>query len=264
MTQMPSAGQAPDASLVGSLSTFALPHVLTLIAVTRQRGEFQVVAPGGDGRLWIDNGEFTGFEVVNAKTLTQAVFDLALLPDGWFSFTLGREPTDVSDRRVVAEVLDEVRPQVEEWVELLQRVPLNATVRLSATPPGPEVQIRAEQWRVLTTVGTSGRVVRAVLDAFDDDHVVTLRLLRDLVESGLAELVGDDAVAMARPLDAPDASSESWSTAGADSAPGSSSTSWQTVPAAEVEVLPPPISSDPWTAPANGQESVGSGNGWAS
>src|SRR5664279_4570057 len=47
---------APTASLVGSLSDFTLPDVLTLLATTGKTGEFQVAGQTVDGRLWLDHG----------------------------------------------------------------------------------------------------------------------------------------------------------------------------------------------------------------
>src|SRR5664280_2549577 len=81
--------EAPTASLVGSLSDFTLSDVLTLLASTGKTGEFQVAGQNVDGRLWFDHGALSGAHVGVATTMGQAVFELACVTDGWFSFSPG-------------------------------------------------------------------------------------------------------------------------------------------------------------------------------
>lgn len=179
----------PPAALAGSLGVFDLHQILSLLAVTGRRGELQVVGGGLDGRLWVDEGAFVGFTLGASRSVGEAVFELSLLDEGWFYFTEGRKPRLPIDPEHVAGVLDAVRPQVEEWRHLLGVLPLDATVRLVPSPPGGEVNIRAEQWQVLAAVGNDGRLVGAVVDAMAHEQVVTLRTLSGLVDSGLVEVV---------------------------------------------------------------------------
>src|ERR1700722_6407106 len=179
-------GEVPTASLVGALAVFPLNDVLGLLAETGQRGELQVVGPSVDGHLWVDGKDFVGATLAGANTLTQAVFEMMLLDQGWFYFTSDQAPpAGQTQRQSVSSVITEVVPQGQEWRDLLTRVPLDAEVRMARTTPGPEVQIRADQWRVLTAVGTAGRSVGSIVDELEDDSVVTVRLLRELVDSGL-------------------------------------------------------------------------------
>jgi len=177
--------EAPTASLVGSLSDFTLSDVLTLLASTGKTGEFQVAGQNVDGRLWFDHGALSGAHVGAATTIGQAVFELACVTDGWFSFSPGLVSSSGEPNVPVVAVLQEVRPRVDEWKEIRDVVPLEAMVGLSPTPPGQDVQIRSDQWQVLTTVGTSGLSVKTVLDAIGGDQITVLRTLRDLQAAGL-------------------------------------------------------------------------------
>jgi len=47
-------------------------------------GRLAVTAAGVDGHLWMEDGDLTASWRGRA-TLTEAVFDLALVTDGWFS-----------------------------------------------------------------------------------------------------------------------------------------------------------------------------------
>jgi uncharacterized protein DUF4388 len=274
MTQTTASGLETEAVLVGSLSTFALPDVLTLAAVSALHGRLAVTAPGVDGHLWMEDGELTGFLAGEAATLTEAVFDLALVADGWFSFFPGGETPAPAGRRPVAEVLAEVEPQVAEWRDLVSRVSLDGLVHLSPNAPGPEVQIRADQWHLLTTISTTGSRVRDVLDAMGSEYVVALRLVCELLDCGLIETVeitpAHDHISAAAAANAAAAASPfpgaSWVPPRTDTgaaANGQPVTNGQPVPPSEVEVLPPPTQTDPpWVPPPLGHEPVGSQNGW--
>jgi hypothetical protein len=269
---------APTASLVGSLSDFTLADVLTLLATTGKTGEFQVAGQTVDGRLWLDHGH-----VGPAATMGQAVFELACVTDGWFSFTPGLVSSSDQPNVPVATVLQEVRPRVEEWKEIRDVVPLEAIVALSPTPPGQDVQIRSDQWQVLTTVGTSGHSVKTVLDTVGGDQVAGLRTLRDLQAAGLIVVLpapdgptgdeGTPAPAVPSPS-ANDITEVSPPTSGlieevrADDL-ASMPPSADPVPVAaafddrhgsldQVAIMPPPIDADPW---ASVVEPEGNGSG---
>jgi hypothetical protein len=286
MTQTSAAGQEAEAVLVGSLSTFALPDVLALAAASGAGGRLAVTAPGVDGHLWLEAGELTGFLAGEAATLTQAVFDLALVTDGWFSFFPGGEAPAPTGRCSVSEVLAEVEPQVAEWHDLVSRVPLDGLVHLAPTAPGAEVQIRADQWHLLTTISTTGSRVRDVLDAMGSEYVVALRLVCELLDCGLIETVSAPSVHDHIPPAASMAASAaahaaaatattfpgaSWVPPRPESIPGPTfqsapATNGQPVPPSEVEVLPPAGDHGdlPWVPPPLGHEPVATQNAWSS
>jgi hypothetical protein len=268
MTQPSASAQDAEAVLVGSLAAFSLPHVLTLAATSAAHGRLSVTATGVDGHLWLEDGFLTGFLAGDAATLTEAVFDLALVTDGWFSFFPGGETPAPTGRCVVADILADVEPQVAEWHELVARVSLDGLVHLSPTAPGDEVQIRADQWHLLTTISATGSRVRDVLDAMGSQYVVALRLVCELLDAGLIETLDsppdhEHVTAAAMANAAATASSfpgASWVPPRPDPA---TATNGQPVPASDVEVIPPPNPGDPWVPPPLGHEPVSSQNGWS-
>src|ERR1700722_4699413 len=171
MSHLETSDEAPAASLVGSLSVFSLADVLSMLASTMQTGELQVVGEGVDGRVWLDRGKLSSAQVGTTSTIAQAVFDLACLTEGWFYFTSGAASSNGQPPLQVDAVLTEVGPQVDEWKELQQAVPVEAVVSLCPDPPGEDVQIRNDQWRVLTTIGNSGHTVKSVLDLIGGDQI---------------------------------------------------------------------------------------------
>jgi Domain of unknown function (DUF4388) len=288
MSQMQSSGEAPAASLVGSLGVFTLSDVLTLLADTSQTGELQVVGSGVDGRVWLGDGELSNAHVGSATTIGQAVFELACVSEGWFYFTAGLVSSSGQPKVPVAAVLDEVRPQVDEWRELRAIVPLEAIVSLSPTPPGDDVQIRGDQWQVLTTIGTGGQSVKAVLDAIGGDQIAGMRTLRDLAASGLIVVegspVGDSGEGGSTSFasgGSGGAAITTLSTGSVSDAPDAPRTGEVPIvppvlgqasavgglheqasdgsSLAEVAIMPPPITADPWapSADSDGSESDG-------
>jgi hypothetical protein len=281
----------PEAeSLYGSLSVFALSDVLTLLATTAQTGELLVVGDAAQGRLWFDKGDLVDAEVGSTATVNQAFFELACVTQGWFSFSSGRVSDDHSSSGTtsvtavpVATVLAEVGPQVEEWRVIRELLPLEAIVTLSAEPPGEDVRIRNDQWRVLTQVGTSGHSVKSVLDTIGGDQIVGLRTLRDLHTAGLIDLeplpgttVPTDAVPPVSPLVADDsAASSPVASPPLVTATESDAGDLGSVPAphpedsetgdgagtrlAEVTIMPPPIAADPWAPVVVPTEAEGDG-----
>jgi hypothetical protein len=285
-------GEVPTASLVGALAVFPLNDVLGLLSETGQRGELQVVGHGVDGHLWIDGKDLVGATLDGANTLTQAVFELILLDEGWFYFTSDQlPPAGHVQHQSVTSVINEVVPQVQEWRDLLGRVPLDADVSMAPTTPGPEVQIRSDQWRVLTAVGTGGRTVSSVVEQLEDDNVVIVRLLRELADAGLV-VISPRGKPIPVPNMAPIATTAvpaGTTGAPADTTPAGTSsedlfvdtaaavpppppgfvTATATPPAAgipadvgsladEMPIVPPPVSADPWAPPGSSSTNSGS------
>jgi len=283
-SRLETSDQAPSASLVGSLSVFALADVLSMLATTKQTGELQVVSENVDGRVWLDHGDLSNAQVGTTSTIGQAVFDLACVSEGWFYFTSGSAPSSGEPPVPVEAILTEVGPQVDEWRELQRAVPLESLVALCPDPPGQDVQIRSDQWRVLTMIGNSGLTVKSVLDMIAGDQITGLRTLRELDATGLIELRSPGPLPpgdTVRPYGFASANGSAGGTAALPSpvTPESQGAEGKTaVPPpppfldasvasddkpfgslAEVAMMPPPIAGDPWaqTAQSNGSDDNG-------
>jgi Domain of unknown function (DUF4388) len=270
MNQHESSEEAPAASLVGSLAAFSLSDILSMLASTKQTGELQVVSEATDGKVWLADGELSNANVGAAATIGQAVFELACISEGWFYFTVGVVSSSGQPTVPVLAVLNEVRPQVDEWREIRRDVPLEAVVKLAPNPPGQDVQIRNDQWRVLTTVGTTGHSVRAVIEQIGGDQIVGLRTLRDLHAAGLIELdcgssdqvSRDSELAFRSPVDygaevtlVPDPPTfthaaiddvQTLPTSPPPSDEDPAADDGHQDDLAEVAIMPPPIADDPW------------------
>ncbi len=219
MSQVQSGSEAAAAALVGSFATFSLIDVLDLLARTGHTGELQVVGRGVDHRLWVDAGDLLETET---ETATSSLFDLACIEEGWFYFTASTAKPDGRTRIAVAQVLEELGPQVGEWRELVRVLPPDAMVKMSSSTPSDEVQIRADQWQVLSLVGNPGKSVREVIVDAPLHPLDTLRTLQELANNHLISVEFDEM-----------------------SSDSSSSTTLLTTPAPALRDLPnPPVSVD--------------------
>ncbi len=270
MVQDAAAAGPAGAALVGSLQIFSLSDVLTLLASTGQTGQLEVAAEGVEGRLWLDGGLLSDAQVGATTTVVQAVFELACAVDGWFSYSTGSIHSGAQPAVPVEVVLDEVRPQVEEWREIRDVIPLESVVALSPTPPGKDVQIRGDQWQVLAAVGTNGLSVREVLEQTGGEQIVGLRTLRDLHVAGLIVLLEpeerdtawsgpvavvpdfDPVTALPTPPFGSHQEEDAIHTDGvppppSSAEPATASPEERQDGLAEVAIMPPPIAGDPWT-----------------
>lgn len=270
MSQDRTGSEPTPASLVGSLSSFPLVDVLELLARTGRTGELQVVGQGLDRRLWVDGGELV--DTTGSGSPDTGLFEMACIDDGWFYFTLADSTPEVSGRASITTVLEGLSSQVSEWQDLTAAFPFDAMVHMSSSTPADEVQIRADQWQLLTLVG-AGREVHDVLSASSLHPLDTLRTLRELAGGQLvwveASTEGADSANGVRPPGAdaeptadadheatpakadgsaePEAVAHNGTSADGTSSPAGGKKS----PAPEQlqgPVMPPPISGDPWSS----------------
>lgn len=179
----------PAPLLAGSLAAFGLADILFLLAGVTHTGELRVSGDSMDGLVWFDHGELAGAEAGSTATVADAIFQLACMESGWFSFSPGPLPPTSGPNIAVATVVDEVRPRLEEWKELEAAVPLDAVAALRPEPPGGDVQLRAAQWPLLAAIGKGGQTVESVLDVVDLDLIGGLRAIRELHAVGLVDLI---------------------------------------------------------------------------
>lgn len=277
MSQDRTGSEPTAASLVGSLSSFPLVDVLELLARTGRTGELQVVGQGLDRRLWVDGGELV--DTTGSGNPDTGLFEIACIEDGWFYFTLADSTPEVSGRASIPTLLEGLSSQVTEWRELVEAFPFDAMVHMSSSTPADEVQIRADQWQLLTLVG-AGREVHDVLSASSLHPLDTLRTLRELAGGQLVWVeapTGDGKTAEGTPPPpvakadqtngtAPSAAAEAPTDTKHDSTPADAdgptattngtagdgappkSGSEKSAAPEQGPVMPPPISGDPWSS----------------
>jgi hypothetical protein len=184
--------------LQGSLQTVAIPEVLQFLESTSKTGELAVSGPSGHGRLWFDSGVVSAFETHSSREPAEAVFELMGISDGEFVFTAAERsqpaPTARTARRQVGPLIAEAQALQEEWSAIVGVVPsLDHHVELVADPPSDPVTLGRAQWAAVVAVG-SGRSVADVIAGCDLSEIAGCRVIRDLVEAGVAAITQKSAV----------------------------------------------------------------------
>jgi hypothetical protein len=187
-------------SLQGSLDTFALSDVLTLLATTAKSGELRVAGPRLEGRLWLAGGELASASAGRATAPVDVLFELLRLPEGTFVFADGI-PTVDGPPVPVAPVLEEAGRRLESWREIEAVVPsLDVRVQLVPELSGADVVVTAERWRALVAVAEGG-VVGVVAETLGLGEFDACSAVKELVDAGLVTVAatpevdaGDDVV----------------------------------------------------------------------
>ena len=193
--------------LQGSLQTVAIPEVLQFLESTSKSGELTVSGSNGRGRLWFDSGMVSGFESRSSREPGEAVFELMGITDGEFVFTAADSgqpaPSARTTRRQVGPLLAEAEALREEWSEIVGVVAsLDRFVELVADAPSDPVTLGRAQWAAVVAVGSGSRVAE-VIAGCDLSEIAGCRVIRDLVEAGVATITERPAVVSER--DAPGA-----------------------------------------------------------
>jgi hypothetical protein len=262
MSEDHAAPQAAPAALAGSLAAIPLVDVLDLLSRLGSVGELQVVGRDVDRRIWLEHGALCQ---VAGTTPTADLFELACTDGGWFSFTPTVLVPDALARVPLPSLIVDVAAQLAEWRALVQILPFEAVVRMSQSTPSDEVQIRAEQWRLLSFVG-AGRTVYEVLTTSHLPAIETLRTLGQLLDGQLLSVelpAGFAAEPPPPPLEVPIVQWEPMvaepppepvpAAAEADPPPEPepvAPTGRHEAPGPQPGIMPPPITGDPWSTPS--------------
>ena len=173
-------------SLRGSLETFALTEVLTMVASTGKSGELQVDGEALTGRVWLEGGEVVGARAGEATDPADAVFRLLCLTGGEFRFETGTPAPEAGTPQSVDAVLAAAQDRLSEWREIEAVIPSpESVIRLQRALDGGDVQLTGAQWDAVVALG-AGRSLAELMELLDQDELATGRVLKGLVEAGLA------------------------------------------------------------------------------
>lgn len=176
-------------ALHGSLDTFALADVLSLLSNTGKKGELHVNGEGKEGRLWVDGGKVVGASGAGtASTPVDVLFDLLRLADGNFDFRSDEEAPEALLPLDLEPLLADAQARLTEWRSIEAVVPsLEATVELVGEIDGDEVRVGASQWRAVVAVARAA-TVHGVMERLQTAEFETCRTIKDLVDAGLVQV----------------------------------------------------------------------------
>lgn len=182
-------------ALSGTLDTFALPDVLRLLASTAKTGRLRITGDRGSGSVWVDAGQVVATELASAVTQEptneEVVFGLLRFSAGSFTFEADAVAPNAGPPAPLEPVLGAAENMLVEWRSIEEIIPsLDVWVGLRASLDGPDVMVDQHRWSGIAAIG-SGAQVGAVAEALDLNEIDSCRLVKELLELGLAEFIDE-------------------------------------------------------------------------
>ena len=193
-------------ALQGTLDTFSLPDVLRLLATTAKTGRLRIDGDRGQGSVWLDGGsvvDAAADRAVDGTPTDEVVFELLRFDSGTFAFDADDRAPHAGRSEGVEDVLRRATSLLSEWNELEAVVPSPAHhVALAPDLSADEVTIDADRWKTVVAVA-SGRTVGELAKDLGLTELGVSRVVRDLVELGVADVEAPGRSEPARRAEAP-------------------------------------------------------------
>jgi hypothetical protein len=180
----PEAGAPPYLS--GSFSLFSLSEVCSLLGTHHCTGAFHIGRADGQLSLWVDDGHVVG--VTDPGALVDQVVAIGALTGGWFQFESEPVSSTEGERVSFKAFVTQLDERQREWDAVV--LPFDALVKMASVSPDADITIRSQDWKLLSTLGSEGQPVSAVIEASDHTPFETLQSLRALIDRRLVTLEG--------------------------------------------------------------------------
>lgn len=172
----------------GSLRELPLPDIIQLVSVSGKTGRFSLRRenhPGGE--IYLRAGQ-----IVHARTgdLTgeEAVYELAIWPEGDFTFHAGEESPEASISKSNTNLLMEAARRIDEWQVLSKKIPSTRLVPVFTDQASTtSVSLTPLEWQLISKVDER-RTIEEVAIGMDKSPFDTCKLLYGLIASGLIAL----------------------------------------------------------------------------
>jgi len=183
------------APLVGSLGDFPVDQVLRLVGGGGRSGTFTVEGALALSLVVLDGSVGPTDAGLSRDDVVQAMFHLALVGDGDFSFVPGERDLAEADRWPLDDLLHDLADRVDRWRLISDVLPsLDVVVRLRSVEAGAPVAVSAASWNVAVALDGARRV-RDVTLLLGGDAFETMEAIHGLVVNGMAEVVAPDTTA---------------------------------------------------------------------
>lgn len=180
-------------ALQGTIETFPLTDVLTLLGSSAKTGRLSLDGDRGSATLWVDAGSVVGGEFAErpADDTAKLVFEMLRFQDGAFEFTsmdADELPTGDLEPTALVDGIGEAEELFARWEKIEAVVPsLRHRVSLVAELPHEEFTVDPFVWSVIVAAGRTP-VVGGLAAELDLDEFAACEAVASLVEEGLAEI----------------------------------------------------------------------------
>ena len=174
-------------ALSGNLAQLKLIDILRLLHLSGRTGQLELTSDDGKfGEIYLVNGRIT-HSLYEEWIGEEAVYGLFSWAEGIFRF----HADETTDERTVSldtnQILEEALTYASEWERIRQVVPSSNAIFRLASRPAADVQLRAEDWSVLTQLDGE-KTVTEIAEASQLNELFTSKIICRLQELGLIEL----------------------------------------------------------------------------
>ncbi len=171
----------------GSLKELPLPDIIQLVSVSGKTGVFTLKDGVSSGEIYLRDGQ-----IIHARTGAlageEAVYELAIWPQGDFVFKPGEAPASVTIKRSNTNLLMEAARRIDEWQVLAKRIGSTRLVPVfTERAAKTSVSLTPAEWRLISKVDER-RSIEEISLALGLSPFEGCKNLYGLITSGLLSL----------------------------------------------------------------------------
>lgn len=175
----------------GSLKELPLPDIIQLVSVSGKTGVFSLKRAGDSaGEIYLRGGQIVHAYIGELKG-EEAVYELAIWPEGEFVFTPGKETELTTIQKSNTNLLMEAARRIDEWQVLSKRIPSTRLVPVFTNQAATtSVSLTPQEWGLICKIDER-RSIEEVAIGLDMSPFEVCKLLYGLITSGLVTLHED-------------------------------------------------------------------------
>lgn len=175
----------------GSLKELPLPDIIQLVSVSGKTGVFALTRDGdSSGEIYLRSGQIVHAHVGDLQG-EEAVYELAIWPEGDFVFTPGTETPLTTIHKSNTNLLMEAARRIDEWQVLSKRIPSTRLVPVFTNQAATtSVSLTPQEWGLICKVDER-RSIEEIAVGLDMSAFEVCKLLYGLITSGLVGLKED-------------------------------------------------------------------------
>lgn len=171
----------------GSLKELPLPDIIQLVSVSGKTGAFTLTSATDTGHIYLKEGQIVHAEV-GGLAGEEAVYELAIWPQGDFVFEPGEDPPSQSIEKSNTNLLMEAARRIDEWQVLSKRIPSTRLVPVfTQKSSNTSVSFTPQEWALVCKVDER-RSIDEIAVGLGSSPFDTCKILYGLITSGLIEL----------------------------------------------------------------------------
>ncbi len=175
----------------GSLKELPLPDIIQLVSVSGKTGVFALRRAGeGSGEIYLRGGQIVHATLGELRG-EEAVYELAIWPEGEFVFTPGQETDTTTIQKSNTNLLMEAARRIDEWQILSKRIPSTRLVPVFTSQAATtSVSFTPQEWGLICKIDER-RSIEEIAVGLAMSPFEVCKLLYGLITSGLVTLHED-------------------------------------------------------------------------